>query len=145
MASPTAMVASLSAAARLGILIKNVSDLESAAKINSFVFDKTGTLTFGTLAVSRLSPNEGVTPAQLLKTAASAEKFSNHPTAKALQFLATEAEIELDDPGNFKEIAGQGIQSTINGKTVLAGRASWLKSQGLPSDMDSDLPQEEKA
>ena len=144
LASPTAMVASLSAAARLGILIKNVSDLESAAKINSFVFDKTGTLTFGTLAVSRLSPNEGVTPAQLLKTAASAEKFSNHPTAKALQFLATEAEIELDDPGNFKEIAGQGIQSTINGKTVLAGRASWLKSQGLPSDIDSDLPQEEK-
>lgn len=144
LASPTAMVASLSAAARLGILIKNVSDLESAAKINSFVFDKTGTLTYGTLAVSRLSPAEGVSPAQLLKTAASAEKFSNHPTAKALQFLADEAEIDLTEPGNFKETAGQGIEAVIDGKKVLAGRASWLKTHGLPEDIDNDLPQEEK-
>lgn len=144
LASPTAMVASLSAAARLGILIKNVSDLESAAKINSFVFDKTGTLTFGTLAVSRLSPADGIAPAELLKTAASAERFSNHPTAKALQFLANEAELKLADPENFKEIAGQGIQADVNGNKVLVGRASWLKEQGLPDSIDSDLPQDEK-
>src|SRR3989440_10731323 len=56
LATPTAMVAALSAAARLGILIKNVADIEMAAKINSFVFDKTGTLTTGELAVSRLAP-----------------------------------------------------------------------------------------
>src|SRR5208283_4803555 len=53
LATPTAMVAALSAAARLGILIKNVADIEAAAKINAFVFDKTGTLTTGELAVSR--------------------------------------------------------------------------------------------
>jgi Cd2+/Zn2+-exporting ATPase len=56
LATPTAMVAALSAAARLGILIKNVADIELAAKINAFVFDKTGTLTTGKLVVSRLAP-----------------------------------------------------------------------------------------
>src|SRR5688572_29547709 len=56
LATPTAMVAALSAAARLGILIKNVADIELAARINAFIFDKTGTLTTGKLAVSRLAP-----------------------------------------------------------------------------------------
>src|SRR5438552_15069484 len=56
LATPTAMVAALSAAARLGILIKNVADIELAAKINAFVFDKTGTLTTGQLAVSCMAP-----------------------------------------------------------------------------------------
>ncbi|MBU6401010.1 MAG: HAD-IC family P-type ATPase, partial [Verrucomicrobia bacterium] len=88
LATPTAMVAALSAAARLGILIKNVSDIELAATINAFIFDKTGTLTTGKLAVSRLSPLDGTTPAELLRLAASAEKYSNHPTAKALAQLA---------------------------------------------------------
>src|SRR5271170_3666566 len=78
LATPTAMVAALSAAARLGILIKNVGDLESAARINAFVFDKTGTITSGQLAVSRLAPLNDTTPAQLLYMAASAEKYSNH-------------------------------------------------------------------
>ncbi|MGH7980431.1 MAG: heavy metal translocating P-type ATPase, partial [Limisphaerales bacterium] len=63
LATPTAMVAALSAAARLGILIKNVSDIELAAKINAFVFDKTGTLTTGQLAVSRLAPLGETKPA----------------------------------------------------------------------------------
>src|SRR5213075_1231876 len=59
LATPTAMVAALSAAARLGILIKNVSDIELAARINAFIFDKTGTLTTGKLAVSRGRVAEG--------------------------------------------------------------------------------------
>src|SRR5437667_4176965 len=70
LATPTAMVAALSSAARLGILIKNVGDIELAARINAFVFDKTGTLTTGKLAVSRLAPAAGVTPAELLRVAA---------------------------------------------------------------------------
>jgi len=98
LATPTAMVAALSAAARLGILIKNVADIEAAAKINAFVFDKTGTLTTGELAVSRLAPLEGVTPAELLRVAAAAEKYSNHPTAKALVQLAGEAGVPLPEP-----------------------------------------------
>jgi Zn2+/Cd2+-exporting ATPase len=95
LATPTAMVAALSAAARLGILIKNVADIELAAKINAFIFDKTGTLTTGELAVSRLAPLNGVAPADLLRIGASAEKYSNHPTAKALAKLAGEAGVPL--------------------------------------------------
>ena len=67
LATPTAMVAALSAAARLGILIKNVADIEAAAKINAFIFDKTGTLTTGQLAVSRLAPIGETKPAELLR------------------------------------------------------------------------------
>ena len=134
LATPTAMVAALSAAARLGILIKNVADIELAAKINAFVFDKTGTLTTGVLAVSRLMPLDGVTPAELLKVAASAEKYSNHPTAKALGQLAGEAGVALAEPKDFVETAGRGVKADVAGANVLVGRAQWLKDNGVKED-----------
>src|SRR5690242_8647760 len=134
LATPTAMVAALSAAARLGILIKNVADIELAAKINAFIFDKTGTLTTGELAVSRLQPLNGVTPAELLRTAASAEKYSNHPTAKALGSLAKEAGVPLIEPKDFSEAAGRGIKAQVNGAVVLVGRAQWLRDNGVRQD-----------
>jgi Cd2+/Zn2+-exporting ATPase len=134
LATPTAMVAALSAAARLGILIKNVADIESAARITSFVFDKTGTLTTGKLAVSRLSPLNGTTPADLLHAAASAEKYSNHPTAKALAQLAGEASVPLTEPQNFAETAGRGIRADVSGTPIIVGRAQWLKDNGVTED-----------
>jgi Cd2+/Zn2+-exporting ATPase len=134
LATPTAMVAALSAAARLGILIKNVADIEAAAKINGFIFDKTGTLTTGELAVSRLSPLEGTTPAELLRVAASAEKYSNHPTAKALAKLAGEAGVPLVEPKDFSETAGRGVKAEVGGAKVLVGRAQWLLDNGLVGD-----------
>src|SRR4051812_19377943 len=139
LATPTAMVAALSAAARLGILIKNVADIELAAKINAFVFDKTGTLTTGVLAVSRLMPLNGVTPADLLKVAASAEKYSNHPTAKALAQLATEAGVTLTEPKDFAETAGRGVKADIAGAKVLVGRAQWLKDNGVKEDFTKSV------
>src|SRR5499427_4338440 len=134
LATPTAMVAALSAAARLGILIKNVADIEMAAKINAFIFDKTGTLTTGELAVSRLAPLNGVTPAELLRIAATAEKYSNHPTAKALAQLAGEAGVPLAEPKDFAETAGRGVKAEVNGSKVLVGRAQWLKDNGVTED-----------
>jgi Cd2+/Zn2+-exporting ATPase len=131
LATPTAMVAALSAAARLGILIKNVADIELAAKINAFIFDKTGTLTTGQLAVSRLAPLGETKPAELLLLAGSAEKYSNHPTAKALAQLAGEAGVPLAEPKDFAETAGRGVKAQINGATVLVGRAQWLKDNGI--------------
>jgi Cd2+/Zn2+-exporting ATPase len=131
LATPTAMVAALSAAARLGILIKNVADIELAARINAFVFDKTGTLTTGKLAVSRLAPLDGIAPAELLRLAASAERYSNHPTAKALAQLAGEAGVPLAEPKNFAETAGRGIKADVDGKTIIVGRAQWLKDNGV--------------
>ena len=135
LATPTAMVAALSAAARLGILIKNVADIELAAKINAFVFDKTGTLTTGKLAVSRLAPASGIAPSELLRIAASAEQFSNHPTAKALTALAVEAGVPLSDPKNFAETAGRGVKANVDGTVVLVGRAQWLKDNGVTGDL----------
>src|SRR5256885_10316660 len=134
LATPTAMVAALSAAARLGILIKNVADIELAAKINAFVFDKTGTLTTGQLAVSRLAPLGETKPAELLLLAASAEKYSNHPTAKALAQLADEAGVPLAEPKDFAEAAGRGIKAKVDGAEVIIGRAQWLKDNGLKDD-----------
>ena len=134
LATPTAMVAALSAAARLGILIKNVADIELAAKINAFIFDKTGTLTTGQLAVSRLAPLNRVTPAELLGVAASAEKYSNHPTAKALTQLAGEAGVPLAEPKDFAESAGRGVMAEVGGGKVLVGRAQWLKDNGVTED-----------
>ena len=131
LATPTAMVAALSAAARLGILIKNVADIELAAKINAFVFDKTGTLTTGQLAVSRLAPIGEIKPAELLLLAASAEKYSNHPTAKALANLAIDAGVPLAEPKDFAETAGRGVKAEINGAKILVGRAQWLKDNGI--------------
>src|SRR6266849_3933752 len=134
LATPTAMVAALSAAARLGILIKNVSDIELAARINAFVFDKTGTLTAGELVVSRLAPVGETQPAELLRLAASAEKYSNHPTAKALAQLAEEAGVPLVEPKHFAETAGRGITADVNGERILVGRAQWLKDNQVSED-----------
>ncbi|MGA2178288.1 MAG: cation-translocating P-type ATPase [Verrucomicrobiota bacterium] len=139
LATPTAMVAALSAAARLGILIKNVADIEAAAKINAFVFDKTGTLTTGELAVSRLMPIGETKPAELLRFAASAEKYSNHPTAKALAQIAGEAGVPLAEPQNFSEAAGRGVKAEVDGAKVLVGRAQWLKDNGVDSHFEKSV------
>ncbi len=139
LATPTAMVAALSAAARLGILIKNVADIEAAAKINAFIFDKTGTLTTGELAVSRLMPLGETKPAELLRIAASAEKYSNHPTAKALALIAGEAGVTLVEPLNFTETAGRGVKADIGSAKVLVGRAQWLKDNDVKEDFEKSV------
>ncbi|OGV49328.1 MAG: copper-translocating P-type ATPase [Lentisphaerae bacterium GWF2_44_16] len=131
LATPSAVVAAVAAAARLGILIKNVSHLELAAKIKAFVFDKTGTLTNGILSVARLNPVEGVEPAELLLTAASVESHSNHPTARALQTLAKEADLKLDEVSDFQEIHGKGVQAVLKNEICRIGRSEWLSSFGV--------------
>ncbi len=127
LASPSAIVASLAAAARLGILIKDVSYLEMAAKIRTVIFDKTGTLTEGKLSVARLEPAEGIQPAELLKIAASVEQHSNHPTAKALQQLAAEAGLKIDDVADFAEEHGKGVSADYKGELCRIGRKEWVE------------------
>lgn len=143
LASPTAIVAALSASARVGILIKNVADLELASRINAFVFDKTGTLTTGRLAVSRLAPMGHTTPAELLQIAASAEQFSNHPTAKALAALARETGVPLAGTAQFSEAAGRGIKARLNGDTIVVGRPQWLQDNGVAAGFPSSVDLEE--
>ncbi len=130
LATPTAMVASLSCAARLGILIKNVVNLEFARNLTAVVFDKTGTLTTGQLSVTRMMPAPGVDGATLLRTAASAEQLSKHPVARAMVEVAEQARLRLNRPERFEEVAGRGVAARVDGSEVFVGRASWLKERG---------------
>jgi|CXWL01.1.fsa_nt_gi Cd2+/Zn2+-exporting ATPase len=142
MATPTAMVAGLSCAARLGILIKDVAHLESAGRLTAVVFDKTGTLTTGRLAVTRLFPADGVTGAQLLTAAASAEQLSNHPAARALIEVAREANVQLEKPADFEEVPGMGVVARVGGKQVLVGRELFLKERRLDTSALASVSQQ---
>ena len=130
LATPTAMVAALSASARLGILVKDVGDLEAAGRLNAIAFDKTGTLTTGQLAVTRLAPASDVDPARMLTLAAAAESHSNHPVAQAIVRVANEAAITIPEAQDIHEEAGKGLRARVAGTAVMVGRDSWLKEEG---------------
>ncbi|MGA1979288.1 MAG: cation-translocating P-type ATPase [Sedimentisphaerales bacterium] len=131
LATPTAMVAAISASARLGILIKNVADLEIAGKMTAMVFDKTGTVTTGRLYVTKLTPAENVAPAELLSVAAAAEQMSKHPVARALQEVAKEANLTLPGTDNFKETPGRGVTALVDSAKIILGRDSFLKENNV--------------
>jgi Cd2+/Zn2+-exporting ATPase len=130
LATPTAVVAALSAAARLGMYIKDVSNLEWGRKLTAFVFDKTGTLTTGELAVTRLMPAPNVDAAELLTAAASVERLSRHPVARAITTVANKARVPLHEASDFEEVAGKGVRGRMNGATVLVGRRTWVEENG---------------
>ena len=127
LATPSAMVAAISAAARLGILVKNVADLEVAGKITAMVFDKTGTVTTGRLYVTKLTPAKDIEPSTLLSLSAAAEKMSKHPAARALLEVAKQANLVLPDADNFQETPGKGVTAKVAGSRVIVGRESFLK------------------
>ena len=131
LATPTAMVAAISASARLGILIKNVADLEIAGKITAMVFDKTGTVTTGRLYVTKLTPAEHILPAELLAAAAAAEQMSKHPAARALQEVAKEANLSLPATEDFQETPGKGVTAVIDSATVIVGRDTFLEENNV--------------
>jgi Cd2+/Zn2+-exporting ATPase len=138
LATPTAMVAAISASARLGILIKNVADLEIAGRITAMVFDKTGTVTTGRLYVTKLTPAEGVEAAELLADAASAEQMSKHPAARALHEVAKEANLSLPTTDDFKETPGKGVTATVNSAKIIVGRDTFLKENKIDVSNISD-------
>ncbi|HSV27691.1 MAG TPA: cation-translocating P-type ATPase, partial [Sedimentisphaerales bacterium] len=131
LATPTAMVAALSASARLGMLIKNVADLEIAGKVTALVVDKTGTVTTGKLYVTKLTPAEGVESAELVLLAASAEQMSRHPAARAVVEVARKANVALVSAERFEEVPGKGVLAVVNSSKVLVGRDSFLAENGI--------------
>ncbi len=134
LAVPTAMVAALSCAARLGILVKDVSMLEVAKDLTAFVVDKTGTMTTGELSVTAMRPAEGVDGAELLASAASLEQNSRHPVAQAVVAMARKANVPLAKPGEFEEFSGLGVAGMVDGSTVRVGRRNWLAEQNPQLD-----------
>lgn len=138
LATPTAIVAALSAAARLGVYIKDVGNIEWARKLSAVVFDKTGTLTTGELAVTRLTPADGIDPADLLKTAASVERLSTHPVARAIVAVANKARIAYEETSEFGEVSGRGVRANLAGQQIMIGRESWLRDSGVDMSPLSD-------
>lgn len=141
LATPTAMVAALSSAARLGVLVKSVVDLEAARNLTAMIFDKTGTLTTGQLQVTRLSPAPGVDPADLLRAAASLEQNSRHPVARAVFDVARRARLNLLQPQNFQEIPGRGVVGQLDGSRILVGRGNWILQEHA-ADLVDGTPQQ---
>lgn len=139
LATPTAVVAAISAAARLGIYIKDVANLEWARKLTAVVFDKTGTLTTGQLAVTRLMPAPGIEAADLLATAASVERLSRHPVARAVVAVGERAHVAYSEATGFEEVSGKGVRAKIGPAEVLIGRRTWLAERGIDlSAMDDE-------
>lgn len=129
LSAPTASLAALSAAARLGLLVKNVADLEVARRVSAVVFDKTGTLTTGRLHVARIEPVEGIARDDLLLWAAAVEANSHHPVARAVVEAAERAGLVHADirVEGFEERAGRGVCAELGGEAFLMGRVAWLQ------------------
>jgi len=129
---PTAIVASLSASARLGVLVKSVSDLEVVRRVTAIVFDKTGTLTTGDLSVTRMKPIDGIEGAELLRLCVSAEVHSRHPVARAVVDVAQRAKLQPTPTVGFEEVSGRGVKATLeDGGTVYVGREAFLIDNGI--------------
>lgn len=116
---PLSFFGAIGAMSKKGILIKNGNTIENLSKAKRFVFDKTGTLTEGTFKVVAVHPKE-YSEEELLKIAAHAESFSNHPIAQSI-VAEYEDIIYKNKILDYQEIAGEGITAIIFGKKVLIG------------------------
>lgn len=140
LSTPTAMVAALGAAARLGVLVKTVGHLEVAGRVNTVVFDKTGTLTTGELKVTRIAPAEGISELELLALAAGLENNSTHPVALAVVSEAVKRSVPIPGAEEFEENFGMGVAGRVGEKRVYAGKREWVEA-GIP---DLELPTNEE-
>ncbi len=134
LATPTAVTVGVGRAAEFGILIKNGDTLENAGKIDVAAFDKTGTITEGQPEVDDVICY-GISENELVELAASVEKNSNHPIAKAIVRKANDMNLELNQTSSFENITGKGLKAQIDDKDILAGNKKLLESQ------DIEIPQ----
>ncbi len=134
LAGPTAMIAALAAASRLGVLIKNTRFLESLADVDTVVLDKTGTVTLGRLELLATHPMNGYDEDDLLRQAVACAAASRHPASQAIVRAAESAgfDTRLDDTDRrIEEIGGKGIRSARDGEVTLLGRREWLIEEGI--------------
>lgn len=135
LASPSAMVSAIAAASRMGLLIKSIRHLESARLTDTIVFDKTGTLTEGKLKLEETTIHSPTyDESSILRLAAAIEGQSNHPIARAIS--QTVPENERPAVTSLTEHHGLGLEGTIEGKTILIGRPSFLEKSGITLAID---------
>ncbi|MEM4615773.1 MAG: heavy metal translocating P-type ATPase [Archaeoglobaceae archaeon] len=135
LAIPTAITVGLGKGAEKGILIRNAEAIEEATKSRVILFDKTGTLTKGKPELVKVL-SYGLSEEELLKLAVSAEKFSDHPIARAIMDKAKELGIEPLEPEEFTVFAGKGVLAKIDGKEVILGNSEFLKEKGINAEGD---------
>ncbi|SFG12965.1 Cd2+/Zn2+-exporting ATPase [Desulfotomaculum arcticum] len=121
LSSPTAIVAALGNASKNGILIKGGAFLEEVARLDTVVFDKTGTLTTGHPVVAGIKSLNGASEDYVLAAAATAEKYSEHPLARAVLELAQERGIAVAEPESFTNVAGLGVEAAVDNKNIFVG------------------------
>jgi heavy metal translocating P-type ATPase len=131
LAAPIAVISGMSRSAKHGIIMKTGSALERLAQAKTFAFDKTGTLTKGELVVDSITAYNKYTKNDVLQLAASLEAQSNHVVARAIVAKAELQKLPVKKAKHVKEIPGQGLRATANGKDVLVGRLALLEQEGV--------------
>ncbi len=127
LAVPVAVIGGINRAARAGIIVKGGAAIEQVGHARAIVFDKTGTLTFGAPVVDRVIAFDGFSEQDVLRHAGGLEQLSTHLLG---QTLTTEARSRLGHvsmPEGFREIAGRGVEGTLDGQLVRVGSARFLR------------------
>lgn len=133
LATPVALLASVGANAKRGVLIKGGKYVEALARADVLLIDKTGTLTFGRPEISEIIPLNGITEEELLIMAASAEQYSDHPIGKAVVEAAQKRHLNLQKPSNFKEITAKGVRAIFEDYSITVG------NERLVENSDQDI------
>ncbi len=134
---PLSFFGGIGCASTNGILVKGSNYLEALADTKYIVFDKTGTLTKGVFEVNGVYPESGYTDKDLLYYAAYAESASSHPISISLKKAYGE-KLDLEHVTGIEEIAGHGVQATVDGKPVYAGNSKLMKKNGLTITKEHD-------
>ena len=134
LATPTAIMVGTGRGAVSGVLIKSAEALETVHEVNTIVLDKTGTITQGEPGVTDVLYSSSTGEAQLVKTAASLEKYSEHPLAQAIVKYAEQKNVQLAPVTGFAQQAGRGIKGVMEGKGCFGGNRRMLEEAGLYDD-----------
>jgi len=133
LATPTAIMVGTGLGAQHGILFKDATALEGAARIDAVIFDKTGTLTKGEPEVVEIAVNRelGLQEEDILAKAAAAEQGSEHPLAQAVVKAARSRGLSLEDVSGFEAVPGHGLRAKVGNSQILIGNRKLLIDNGI--------------
>lgn len=131
LAVPATLMVGLGRGARRGILARDIDTLQSAEHIDTVVLDKTGTITHGKPAVTRVLAVNGQPGQELLRLAAAAEQYSEHPLARAIVAEAQRAGLGIPDIQSFSSESGFGVIAQLDGRKTLVGNTTLLRKHGI--------------
>ena len=142
LATPVAIMVGNGVGAKHGILFKTAVSLEEAGKVDIVALDKTGTITNGQPKVTDILPVDGISEQELLETAFSLEKKSEHPLAKAIVEYGEEKNFTVSVIDNFKAVPGNGLTGTLNEETLIGGNLLFIeKSLSISKELKHSAEQ----